>query len=133
MIAEAVDAALLLWRALWVWVVILAGVGTLAGLGAVAGVWWAVNAIRNGLSARLSDEAPEKAPALLRTPDRPAESRLRPRSTREPRPESPATGPSRPRSPRWSAPHGGRGGFPAPTRQRAPEARTGDPAPKEAA
>lgn len=73
-IAEAVDAALLLWRALWVWILAGAAVGTLGALGCAAGVWWAVTALRRSvhrllgpseaLSAPQSDETPENAPRL---------------------------------------------------------------------
>ena len=72
MIAEAVDAALLLWRALWWWLLAGAVVVTVGGLVAVAGVWWAVNAVRNALSARLPAEHPADVPRLPRPRERPA-------------------------------------------------------------
>lgn len=39
MIAEAVDAALELWQALWMWIIAGAAVATLGGLGMLAVVW----------------------------------------------------------------------------------------------
>lgn len=66
------------------------------------------------LCARLAAEVPERAPGLLRTPDRAAESRLRLRSARVPRSEPTATAPPQPHSPRWSASQGVGGGFHAP-------------------
>lgn len=58
--------------ALAAWIVAGAAVVTVVVLGTVAGAWWAANAVRNALSARLAAEHPADVPRLPRPRERPA-------------------------------------------------------------
>lgn len=71
MIAEAVDAALLLWRALWLWIICAAVAGTLLLLGMAAAVWavcrmlrraWGAMGSRTDSLGPLADEQPDEVP-----------------------------------------------------------------------
>lgn len=46
LLAEAIQAAATIWRALLVWIVVLAAVGTVALLAGLAGTVWAWRAVR---------------------------------------------------------------------------------------
>lgn len=79
MIAEAVDAGLLLWRALWLWIIAGAAVATLGVLVAVAAVWavcrmacrvWRAVGPRTDSLPPLADEQASGDPTEPDAPDR---------------------------------------------------------------
>jgi hypothetical protein len=86
-IAEAADAALLLWQALWVWIVAGAVAVTAAVLVAVAVVWgicrmlrraWGAAGPRRPSMAPLAAEQPTADPEPLETAQRLSAARPRP-------------------------------------------------------
>uniref|UniRef100_UPI001F1611BB hypothetical protein n=1 Tax=Streptomyces adelaidensis TaxID=2796465 RepID=UPI001F1611BB len=87
MIAEAADAALLLWQALWPWIVVGAVAATAGVLVAVAVVWgicrmlrraWTTTGPRRPSMAPLAAEQPTADPESPETAQRPSVAHPRP-------------------------------------------------------
>lgn len=74
MIAEAVDAALLLWQALWLWIIAGAVVASLALLGTLAVAWAVCRLLRrawDAMGSRTDSLAPLAAEQASEVPEAP--------------------------------------------------------------